>query len=236
MEFAADLHIHSALSPCASNDMTPNNIINMAILKGLDIISVTDHNNASNLQVIHKLSLKKGIMLLPGIEVQTKEEVHMLCYFKRIDEAVAFGNGIYNLLPNISNNTNLFGEQIVFDEDDNITGHLDKLLLSSADISLEQLIYSVYEMGGACIPAHVDRNSYSIISNLGFIPQNLGIKTVEVSRKYTFSSSEGNTIFGNYRTIRDSDAHYLYDISERENFINLKSLTMGNLISYLNGI
>lgn len=235
MEFAADLHIHSALSPCASNDMTPNNIINMAVLKGLDVIAVSDHNSAYNLPALYKLSLGKDIMLLPGIEVQTKEEIHMLCYFKTVEDALAVGDMLYDRLPDIKNDEELFGQQLVMDENDNIVKHVEKLLLSSADISAEDLVGMASSMDAVCVPAHVDRNSYSIVYNLGFIPENLNISSIEVSRNA--SESDLQTICPGdrkYNIIRNSDAHYLQDILERESFIDIPDLTLINILKYLN--
>ena len=234
MELAVDLHIHSSLSPCADNDMTPNNIINMAILKGLDIISITDHNNAKNLPAFHKVALEKGIMLLPGIEVQTREEAHILCYFKKIVSAVEFGNIIYDKLPNIKNNEEVFGKQIILDSSDIETGSLDKLLLSSADISINELLKLTLEYDGICIPAHVDRASFSIISNLGFIPDDLNIKAIEISKNETESSFISKfPLLKNFRIIKASDAHYLFDISERENLITVQDFTLTNILNYL---
>jgi len=236
MDFAIDLHIHSVLSPCGDIDMTPCNIINMALIKGLDIISVTDHNNASNLPSLSKVAVENGILLLPGIEVQTKEEIHMLCYFKTVDETVEFGNIIYNKLPNIKNNEDVFGSQIVMDSMDNEISKLEKLLLSSADISVKQLVDMVNSFKGVCIPAHIDRKSFSIISNLGFIPVEMNIKTVEISKNITANTAISNYNFlKNYRIIRSSDAHYLWDICERENFLSMEYLTLTNLLNYLRG-
>lgn len=234
MDFAVDLHIHSALSPCADADMTPNNIVNMAIVKGLDIISVTDHNSASNLFSLSKVAVENGIFFLPGIEVQTREEIHVLCYFKTVQEALEVGAIVYDKLPNIKNDENLFGQQLILDHNDNIAGCLDKLLLSSSDLSLKQLMDITFSYNGVCIPAHIDRNSYSIISNLGFIPKDLNIKTVEVSGKMTASAALAKFQFlKNYRIIKSSDAHNLWDISERENFISIQDLTLTNILEFL---
>lgn len=237
MKFAYDLHMHSALSPCADNDMTPNNIVNMALLKGLDIISVTDHNSSSNLPALSKAAVLKGIMFLPGIEVQTKEEIHMLCYFKNTDDAVKFGDIVYSRLPDIRVNEDVFGEQLLFDSNDNITGKKHKLLLSSCDISINQLMDMSWKYGGLCIPAHIDRPSFSILSNLGFIPDNLDIRAVEISREKTASdTSLPYPSIRNMRLIKSSDAHHLWDISERVNFMELEELTKTNLLKYLKGI
>lgn len=234
MKFAADLHIHSALSPCADDDMTPNNIVNMAILKGLDIISVTDHNSTFNLPSIYKLSIQKGIMLLPGVEVQTREEVHTLCYFKHIENAVKMGDILYDRLPDIKNDEKLFGEQLVLDENDNIVRHVDKLLLSSADISIKELSDLVSSMDGVCVPAHIDRDAYSIINNLGFIPDDLNISSIEISKNAIAEDVQDKyPDTKKYMVMRNSDAHYLGDISERENFIDLPYMTLTNIMNYI---
>lgn len=237
MELASDLHIHSALSPCAEDDMTPNNIINMAILKGLDIISITDHNNTSNLPAFNEVAVENGIMMLPGIEVQTREEVHILCYFKKITNALEFGRIIYSRLPFIKNNEELFGKQLILDKNDAEIGKLEKLLLSSADISVSQLADLTDEFEGVCIPAHVDRSSYSIISNLGFIPESLNFKVVEISK--TETQEHMHTLFkllSNFRMIRSSDAHYLWDISERQNYVSVQEFTLTHILNYLKGV
>lgn len=231
-----DLHIHSALSPCGDDDMTPNNIINMAIIKGLDIIAVTDHNSTNNLPAIHEVAKRSGIMLIPGLEVQTREEVHMLCYFRNLDSAKAFGSIVYDSLPPIKNNPDIFGNQYIFDGSDNITGSIEKLLLSSSDFSIAELIELVERFDGACIPAHVDRASYSIISNLGFIPESLNIKTVELSYAMTLSSFVSKFPYiKDMNIIKSSDAHYLQDISERENSLPMDELTMSKIFDYLKG-
>lgn len=237
MEAAADLHIHSALSPCGDQDMTPNNIVNMAALKGLDIISITDHNSALNLPASAEVASASGILLVPGIEVQTAEEVHILCYFRSIEDALNLGDIIYRLLPDISNREDIFGPQLVMDRFDGVHDKVTKLLLSSADISVEDLVRTVSDIGGVCVPAHVDRTSYSIISNLGFIPPSCDIKTVELSRR-----ADRDTVMKSFpdlrefRIISSSDAHYLRNILEREAFINIGYLDISNVIDYLRGL
>lgn len=217
MKFYYDLHIHSALSPCADNEMTPNNIVNMAVLKGLDVISITDHNSAKNVEVIYELSKSKGIKLIPGIEVQTKEEVHILCYFFDIFDCISFGKIIYDSLECIKNNKSIFGEQLIMDENDNIIAEEEKLLLTSCGFSIND-IFKMMDGKGAAVPAHVDRTSYSIISNLGFIPNISNLKTVEVSSDF---SIVGNTseYQKKHKTISSSDAHRLGDINERIHYI-----------------
>ncbi|WP_313340500.1 PHP domain-containing protein [Sedimentibacter sp.] len=218
MKFYYDLHIHSDLSPCAHNHMTPNNIVNMSYIKGLNIISVTDHNSTKNLPAIIKVSDNK-IKIIPGIEVTTKEEVHVLCYFKNLYEASEFGDIIYESLPNIINNPVLFGQQNIYNEDDEIIGNLDKLLLSAASFSLKELDFMIKEYHGIMVPAHINKKSNSILGILGFIPDNLEFTFVEIYNK----SDINDKLLKKYKLLINSDAHILTDISEPVNYMEIKS-------------
>ncbi|MGI6586038.1 MAG: PHP domain-containing protein [Gracilibacteraceae bacterium] len=234
MEFAVDFHIHTALSPCGDEDMTPCNIVNMAILKGLDIIAVTDHNSCSNLPAVMEAARKNGLMVIPGMEVQTKEEVHILCLFKRMEGAAKFAEIVYNSLPDIENNEDIFGQQLIFNSSDEIIGKEHKLLLSSTILSVNDVFILVRGLGGICIPAHVDRQGFSIITNLGFIPPVLKVRTVEISKKCTPEAAVKKYPFlSKFNYIISSDAHYLEDISEREFFIELDCLSISELFSKL---
>ena len=225
MDIAVDLHIHSALSPCADDDMTPNNIVNMAQLKNLDAISVTDHNSCDNVEAIIKVADSR-ILVLPGMEVQTKEEVHLLCYFKNVDKLLNFGERIKSKLPNIANVPQLFGNQLIMDAEDKIIGEREEMLISSADLSIDQVLDEVRSRDGVVVPAHIDRPSYSIISQLGFIPKNFSTGMVEVSRNGTKCSA-------NYpleRSFYSSDAHQLWDILERESFLSVDKLSILDIL------
>ncbi|MDD4503976.1 MAG: PHP domain-containing protein [Clostridiaceae bacterium] len=237
MEFAVDFHIHSALSPCGDEDMTPNNIVNMALLKGLDIIAVTDHNSCSNLPAVMEAARENGLMVIPGMEVQTKEEVHILCLFKRMEGAMKFAEIVYNSLPDIKNNEEIFGRQLVFNRLDEVIAKEDKLLLSSTVLSVNDVFVLVRGLGGICIPAHVDRQGFSIITNLGFIPPNLKVKTIEISKKLNPADAFKKYPFlSKFNYIISSDAHYLQDISEREFFIELDCLSVSELFHKLDGL
>jgi PHP family Zn ribbon phosphoesterase len=234
MEFAVDFHIHTALSPCGDEDMTPSNIVNMALLKGLDIIAVTDHNACSNLPAVMEVARQNGLMVIPGMEVQTKEEVHIVCLFKNIEGAEKFAEVVYDSLPDIKNNEEVFGRQLIFNSKDEIVGKEDKLLLSSAALSINDVFILVRELGGICIPAHVDRPGFSIITNLGFIPDSLKINTVEISKKLTNEAAlKKHPFLSKFNHIISCDAHYLEDISEREFFIELDCLCISEIFEKL---
>ena len=234
MKFAIDFHIHSALSPCADDDMTPNNIVNMAILKGLDIIALTDHNSCKNLPAIMEVGKKQGLMVIPGMEVQTKEEVHILCLFKDLNIAMKFDEIVHNCLPNIANDEEVFGKQLIMNSQDKVIDKEPRLLISSCSLSIDDVFSLVRAFGGFCIPAHVDRTAYSIISNLGFIPPSLKIKTVEISKKGNIESIVKRFPYlKDFDYIISSDAHYLWDISEREFFIDIEYMSFTEIKRYI---
>lgn len=227
MKFYYDLHIHSDLSPCGSDDMTPNNIVNMSLIKGLNIISVTDHNSAANLPAVMELSEEAGIKVIPGLEVTTREEVHVLCYFKEISSAIEFGGIVYDSLPFVKNNPLIFGEQNIYNSRDEITGTLEKLLINASSYNIEDIFSIVKKYNGAMIPAHINKMSNSILGVLGFIPFNLNIDFVEVYLKMPIS----NKITEKYKVLNNSDAHRLVDISEAVNYFELNNIN--DVYSYL---
>lgn len=205
---AYDLHIHSCLSPCASDDMTPANIAAMSKLKGLDIISLTDHNCGHNLEAMDHEAKQNGLIFVPGVEVTTREEVHVLVYFKSLSPAVTFAEKIYDSLPDIKNRPGIFGNQIIMSKYDRRSGTLEKLLLQASPYTIEQISSMAKSSGGWAVPAHINRDSFSVISNLGFIPEGL-FRFVEVKK-----DSPCPAISPYYKVLYSSDAHQLGDISE----------------------
>lgn len=233
MKVYYDLHIHSALSPCGQNEMTPNNIVSMAWIKGLNIIAVTDHNSAENCHAVMECARKKGIVAVPGMEVETREEVHLVCLFKNIGDVLKLQKTVYNSLPNIRNREDIFGEQIVMDEYDNVVKHVDRFLLTATNFSIEEAVSYVSNLGGVVIPAHIDRDSYSIVSNLGMVPDNLDFKFLEISKKCDKNQYTNDEKYKGYKFIQSSDAHSLGEILEPVNFIELEEISTECLIETL---
>lgn len=230
--FAADLHIHTVLSPCGDDDMTPNNIVNMAALKGLDIIAVTDHNSAGNAGAVISCGTAKEVMVIPGIEVETAEEVHLLCLFKSLDNAYEMQKTIASGLPNIKNRESIYGKQLYMDANDVVTGIEEQMLVTASVLSVEDVFRNVLDLGGAVIPAHIDRDSYSILSNLGNVPNLPGLKYLELSSNCDYSGFMAkHPELCNYRFIRSSDAHSLGSIMEREFLLELEEKSADCLIS-----
>lgn len=211
-----DFHLHSALSPCGDADMTPNNIVGMAMLNGLDTIALSDHNTVGNVSAAAEVGKRLGVRVIPGMEVTTAEEVHILTLYPSLPAAEFVADRVYNALPDIANRPDIFGPQILMDANDEIIGYEDKLLLNACGLSLEALFQLVTEAGGIFIPAHVDRRSYSVLTNLGFIPEELDIAWIEVSRQVTNLSDYLNSRpdLSRYRVLQNSDAHYLEDIAQ----------------------
>lgn len=227
MRFYYDLHIHSDLSPCGNTEMTPNNIVNMAYIKGLNIISVTDHNSINNFPAIRLIGEKLGIEVIPGIEVTTKEEVHVLCYFRKFSDAQKFGCLIYESLPDIKNEIHIFGEQNIYNSDDEIIGNLSKLLINATNYSIDEIFNMAKEYHGTAVPAHINKKTNSILGVLGFIPFNLKMDFVEVFQK----SSIDEKVIKKYMVLKNSDAHQLTDISESVNSVELD--TVEGIYDYL---
>lgn len=207
MKLTYDLHIHTALSPCGDNNMTPNNIVNMAQLNELDVIAITDHNTCENVEPIMQLARNSELIVIPGMEVETREEIHIVCLFSNLESAYKMQEIVYKNLPPIHNQSKIFGEQLLMNTNDDVIGKMDRLLVQATELSLNELFKWVQTLKGAFIPAHIDRPSYSIISNLGMIPSNINIQTLEISRHTQYDSYK--KIYPNYSILQSSDSHEL---------------------------
>ncbi len=222
-EYACDLHIHSCLSPCGDDLMTPPNIVNMAYVKGLDIIALTDHNSARNVRAAIKAAEGLPLTVIPGMEVTTAEEIHLVCLFPDADRAEAASAEVEKLLPKIENRPEYFGRQLITDEQENVLGEFPWLLPNALSLSIDELPALVESFGGFCFPAHIDKSSTSLLSVFGFVPENLHFTAVEIHRADNFFADEKNLHYRQeYRVIHSSDAHCLEDISEREFFLELR--------------
>lgn len=229
MNFFADLHIHSCLSPCGDNDMTPGNILGMAVVKGLEIVAISDHNAARNLPAAEKIAEAYGLLLVPAIEITTSEEVHMLGYFPDVQTAVDFGTMLKTHLPPKKNKPAFFGEQLVMDEDDNVIDHEDALLIGATDLSLEECAAKVRAVGGVPVPAHINRGSNGLLVNLGMMPPSPTFTTVEVWRHLPCPLEP----MENKHVLHSSDAHYLEDIQEPEFSLRLPEKSVVALLDWM---
>ena len=234
MKVYYDLHIHSALSPCADESMTPNNIVLMAKIKGLNLISVTDHNSAKNIEAVAKICEREGILFIPGIEVETVEGVHLLCYCETIETMNQIGEMVEKHLGPIKNRSEFFGTQLVMNEEDEILQSIETLLIQSTTLTMGEIVQFVHQVGGIVIAAHINKSEHNILTNLGFIPKGLELDGVELNTFILKQQGKMNQ-FENYLVLINSDAHQLGDISEPENFIILKRQSLPDFISYIKG-
>lgn len=219
---SCDLHIHSTLSPCGSLEMSPINIITKAKEVGLHVISITDHNMVENCLYANEIGKKLGITVLFGMELQTLEEIHLLAFFDTYNLALAFQEKIYSLLPDIQNDADYFGDQVVVNEDNEIVRFEDRLLLNSAQISVTDAALWIKDHGGLCIPSHIDSPTFSIISQLGYIPEDLPCDALEVRNKEKATELLPLIMQKNIPFVSFSDAHYLVDIGKRRIELDLE--------------
>ena len=215
-----DLHIHSCLSPCADDDMTPNDIAGMGNLLGLNIMALTDHNSCKNLPPFFKACERNGIIPIGGMELTTAEDIHLICLFPSLETALSFGRKVETLLLPIKNKPHIFGNQLITNDNDDIIGTEENLLLSSTALSVTEASAMALEFGGISYPAHIDREANGIISILVDIPPEPGFTCCEFNDtdnieryRQKYSSLSGLSV------LSCSDAHRLGDINEAENFV-----------------
>jgi predicted metal-dependent phosphoesterase TrpH len=219
---SCDLHIHSTLSPCGSLEMSPINIITKAKEVGLHVISITDHNMVENCLYANELGKKLGITVLFGMELQTLEEIHLLAFFDTYNLALAFQEKIYSLLPDIQNDADYFGDQVVVNEENEIIRFENRLLLNSAQISITDATAWIKNHGGVAIPSHIDSPTFSIISQLGYIPDDLPFDALEVRNKEKATELLPLIMRKDIPFVSFSDAHYLVDIGKRRIELDLE--------------
>lgn len=235
MRYYYDLHIHSCLSPCGDNDMTPDSIAGMGKLNGLDIMALTDHNTLKNCPAFFKAAYRHGIIPVAGTELTTAEDIHAVCLFPTLSGAMEFENVLESKRIKIKNRPDIFGEQRITDENDNITGYDDYLLINATALSLEEVPQAAEEYGGVCFPAHIDRQSNGLLAVLGFFPEKPYFPSAEVNDGE--NAAEYAEKYGK-KIITSSDAHYLWDINERGAYIELdcgRENAAQALINYLRG-
>ena len=213
MKIAADLHIHSTLSPCSSLEMSPAAIIRRASELRLDAIAVTDHNGMANCGIAAEIGVQNNVRVFFGMEAQTLEDVHILCLFQDRGQAERFNDRVYALLPDVKNNPDFFGDQVVVDAEDNIVRHEEKLLLNALSASVPELLELVRSHQGFAIPAHVESAPYGLLVNLGLIPGELDGAVLEIScLSDTETTLKTYPELAHYPLISNSDAHFLKDI------------------------
>ena len=212
--FKADLHIHSCLSPCSDWAMSPKKIVQQSLEVGLDLIALCDHNSAENAAATMREGNRQGVQVLPGMEICSKEEVHILALFDELAPALEMQAYVYANLPG-ENNTEVFGFQVIANEHDEVIGENPRLLIGATRLGLHDIVDKTHVLGGINISCHVDRPAYGIINQLGFIPEDLNLDGLEVSYRIKLAKA-AQTIpgVGNFSCVTASDAHFLNDIGK----------------------
>ncbi|MGM0601858.1 MAG: PHP domain-containing protein [Bacillota bacterium] len=212
-EYKADLHLHSVLSPCGDLLMTAAAAVKRAKKLGIEIISLTDHNSAENAEIFQYYCEVNNIFFIPGMEVETKEEIHVLTFFPNLKILKKWQKIIYKSLPDIKNDEEFFGPQIVIDFNDRYIRKNEKLLAGAVNMTLSEVVEETRKLKGIAVPAHLDKKK-SIISQLGFIPDDLLLNTVEISGSTDPDKfRKEHNISEEINIIKNSDSHYLEDIA-----------------------
>ena len=231
-----DLHLHSCLSPCGDDDMTPANIVGMAAVKGLDVIALTDHNSCKNCPAAIHHGQQYGVIVIPGMELCTIEEVHISCLFPELDAALAFDQYVYSRLQAVENDECIFGKQQVMDEHDIVVETVKNLLINATNITFDEAFLLVASYGGIAYPAHIDKPSTSLLSNLGFVPPDSTFTCAEIHDfKNLHTIQKQHPYFLNCHMISSSDAHYLEDINEPSYQIFPASSKIPDILHTLSG-
>jgi hypothetical protein len=235
-KFRADLHIHTILSPCTElTEMSPHAIIEKARHTALEVIAICDHNSCENIAPAQKISLSRELIVLAGIEIASKEEVHTLGLFDEEEEALKVQEVVYRNLPG-ENDEKSFGHQVVVNEKDEVVRLNKKLLIGATTLSLEEVVDLIHSFNGLAIASHVDREAYSIIGQLGFIPQGLALDALELSPKMSIGEArERFPQLGDYPLITSSDAHTLSDIGKSSTTFLLEEVSVSEMKMALAG-
>lgn len=233
-EYSFDLHLHSCLSPCGSDDNTPANLAGTCALAGLDIVALTDHNTTGNCAAFCAAAERYGLLALPGMELTTLEEAHIICLFPDLACASAFDAIVHHRLPPMVNDPAVFGPQVLMDADDRVLGEETALLAGATGIGVYEVAGLVRSFGGTAFPAHIDRPSFSVLSNLGLWDPAMGFPLAEVSKNCPPDLFDRPDLSG-VRHITACDAHYLDQIPDAHQYMALPERTPQAVLAWLAG-
>lgn len=229
-EWSLDLHIHTLLSPCADNGMLPSAVIGRVRELGIEVIAVTDHNTVENVAPFLDKGRQMGIKVIPGMELQTSEDIHLVCLFNNLEEAYKCQEVVYQKLPHMKNNRDIFGEQWIVDNNDDKIRELDQLLLVGTRLSIDTAVQTVHELDGICIAAHIDRQAFSLWGHLGNIPEGLPLDGVELTPHLARNSVQLERIKQEgFDYVVSSDAHYLDSFYPPQCFAFMEEVSLKEL-------
>jgi len=229
-EFKADLHIHTCLSPCGDLKMSPRAIVEQAEKKGLDIIGICDHNSAENIGVAIKVASGTKVNVLAGMEVTSAEEAHLVALFDRAEQALELQEIVYNSLLPGENDERVFGYQVVVNELDEVEDFNKRLLIGATTLTLDKFVEIIHSLGGLAIASHIDKESFSIIGQLGMIPEGLKLDALEISLRLSREEAKAKfSQYCNFPLVCFSDAHFLEDIGKKSTVFLLKEAKIGEI-------
>ena len=211
-----DFHFHSCLSPCGDEAMTPATIAGMCKLSGLDVAALTDHNTCGNCPAFCEAAEAYGLLAIPGMELCTLEEVHVVCLLPDLERAMAFQAEVYRRMDGRANDPAIFGRQLLMDADDHVVGEEERLLSGATTIGVYEAAGLVESFGGVAYPAHIDRNSFSLLSNLGLWDPSMGFPLAELSRRCPPDFTRARRDLRGVGTVSGTDAHYIHQIGQAE--------------------
>ena len=217
-----DFHLHSCLSPCADDDNTPANIAGMGTLSGLNRMALTDHNTCKNCPAFFAAAKRNGIIAIAGMELTTSEDIHIIFLFEQLENAMEFDREIEKHRILVKNRVDVYGEQIIMDENDNPVGVEEYLLTPATTVSVDDCPSLAKSFGGICYPAHIDRQANGIIATLGTFPDIKGFNCVEFHDMSKAKEYFEKYSLGNRLALVGSDAHYLWDIRDKECFFEIE--------------
>ena len=221
--FKADLHIHTVLSPCGDLEMSPSAIVSRALSRGLDMIAITDHNTTRQVKVTQQIGREQGLFVLGGVEITSQEEAHCLAYFGSDEQLDAMQAFLDAHLPPIPNDEDRFGYQLIVDANDEIVGEEPYHLLNALDVDIEGLYDEVHRIGGLFVPAHVNKGTTSLTSQLGFVPPDLKADGLEINRFITREEILKKFAYlKRFHFITDSDAHFIDNVGDVYNVIHME--------------
>jgi hypothetical protein len=226
-QFKADLHVHTCLSPCTDLDMSPKRILAAAVKKKIDILGICDHNSSANSLAIMNAAKGMDIRVIPGMEVTSQEEVHVVALFGDVENALKLQEHVYSRLPG-ENDEEAFGMQVIVNEKEEVLGFNEKLLVGATTIPLDDILRLIHGFDGVSIASHIDREAFSILGQLGFIPENLELDALEISPRISFAEAE-KKYSTQYPITCSSDAHYPDDIGKGFTCFLLKEGTVAEI-------
>jgi len=239
--YTYDLHVHSCLSPCADNDNTPNNLAGMAALNNIQIMALTDHNSCRNCPAFFEACKRYGIIPVPGMALTTAEDIHVVCLFPELEDALKFNDEVDERRIRYKNNKEIFGDQLILNGEDELIGEEEDFLTNATTISYDEVPEIVNKYNGACYPAHIDRQANGVISVLGTLPEEPDFPAVELHFEKNIDGYTKEFGLQNKVIVVSSDAHYLQDLREENASMEIPdepysgALVRHNLIKILRG-